>query len=79
MKTKITIIISIILLASCNKPDSVPTVDDVNNIMVDGNKMTPSQFMEKYCYGKTDNETCLKVSQVHKKNFLNNKSLPKGW
>jgi len=57
----------------------VPTVDDVNNIMVDGQKMTPSQFMEKYCYGKTDNETCLKVSQAHKKNFLNNKSLPKGW
>ena len=79
MKTKIQIILSVILLASCNKPDSVPTVDDVNNIIVDGQKMTPSQFMEKYCYGKTDNETCLKVSQVHKKNFLNNKSLPKGW
>ena len=79
MKTKIQIILSVILLASCNKPDSVPNVDDVNNIIVDGQKMTPSQFMEKYCYGKTDNETCLKVSQVHKKNFLNNKSLPKGW
>ncbi len=79
MKTKIQIILSVILLASCDKPDSVPTVDDVNNIMVDDNKMTPSQFMEKYCYGKTDNETCLKVSKAHKKNFLNNKSLPKGW
>ena len=79
MFKKTIIVFCLILLAACNKPDSVPNVDDVNNIIVDGQTMTPSQFMEKYCYGKTDNETCLKVSQAHKKNFLNNKTLPKGW
>ncbi len=79
MFKKTITVLFLMILASCNKPDSVPNVGDVNNIIVDGQKMTPSQFMEKYCYGKTDNETCLKVSQVHKKNFLNNKSLPKGW
>lgn len=60
MKFKIyAAIISILALSACN--DNVPTVDDPNNIVVDGKKMKQAEFLDRYCAGKSDNETCMKV------------------
>jgi hypothetical protein len=40
-------------------PDPVPEKISVNDQM-----LTQQQFLEKYCAGKTSNETCVKVSRA---------------
>lgn len=52
----------IALLAACS--DGVPKIDDPHNVIVDGQKMTQAAFLEKYCIGKGNNETCLKVDHA---------------
>jgi hypothetical protein len=49
-----------ICLSAC-KDDSVPYVEDPKNVVVDGKPMEQRAFIEKYCIGKPQNETCLKV------------------
>lgn len=49
-------------LSGCGS--SVPKVDDPHNIVVDGKPMTQGEFVEKYCSGKTDEETCVKVRRA---------------
>ncbi|MDR3221133.1 MAG: hypothetical protein LBU46_03860 [Candidatus Accumulibacter sp.] len=54
-----------LVLSACS--DGVPKVDDVKNIVVDGQKMKASEFYEKYCFAKEGSanestiETCHKV------------------
>jgi hypothetical protein len=52
-------------LQACSKNDvdvdGVPNVPDTKNIVVDGQRMTPSEFRDKYCQRKTMNETCQAV------------------
>jgi len=50
-------------LVAC-KVDSVPHVEDPNNVVVNGEPMTQRAFIEKYCIGKPQNETCIKVQNA---------------
>jgi hypothetical protein len=50
------------LLSACG--DSVPHVSDPENIIVDGQKMTQRDFVEKYCAAKTDEESCVLVRRA---------------
>lgn len=52
-----------IFLSAC-KDNSVPYVDDPKNVVVDGKPMEQRAFIEKYCIGKPDNETCIKVQNA---------------
>lgn len=52
-----------ICLFACTD-DSVPHVEDPKNVVVNGEPMTHRVFIEKYCIGKPDNETCIKVQNA---------------
>ena len=52
-----------ICLAAC-KDHSVPFVEDPKNVVVDGRPMEQRVFIEKYCIGKPNNETCIKVQNA---------------
>jgi hypothetical protein len=41
--------------------DNVPSVQDPHNIIISGTPMTQQAFLEKYCAGKAQHETCSKV------------------
>jgi len=46
---------TVFMLASPSKPDDgsiVPEFDDVKNIVINGEKMSASEFAEKYCWNK---------------------------
>ncbi len=63
------------LITGCNNnadSDGVPKIDP-NNIIVDGEKMTESDFIQKYCLGKRENKTCWEVLQVSRKKSRNGK------
>ena len=57
-------VVCLSILSACGNNsapnDGVPNVDP-KNIVVDGNTMTPTEFAQKYCIGKDQNETCAKV------------------
>jgi hypothetical protein len=55
-------LIVVAVLSGCSDP--VPQVADPHNIVVSGQPMTQQEFLLKFCSGKVDNETCLKVSQA---------------
>lgn len=61
---------SIVVAAACGmlllacKDNSVPYVDDPKNVVVDGKPMEQRAFIEKYCIGKPNNETCIKVQNA---------------
>jgi hypothetical protein len=50
-------------LSAC-KDNSVPYVEDPKNVVVDGKPMEQRAFIEKYCIGKPNNETCIKVQNA---------------
>lgn len=50
-------------LAACSS-DDVPKVEDPHNVIVDGQKMTQADFLQKYCVGKELNETCAEVKNA---------------
>lgn len=56
--------IAVLLVGCAPEPDPVPPVDDPRNIVVDGQPMTPREFVEKYCADKTGHETCVKVRRA---------------
>lgn len=60
--TFITFFIFTTFLVGCG--DSVPKVDDPHNIVINGEKMTQSDFLKKYCQVKRADETCIKVRQA---------------
>lgn len=51
------------LMSACTR-DPVPPISDPENIVIDGQRMTKVEFMNKYCQGKTDHETCNMVGQA---------------
>jgi hypothetical protein len=69
MKLKLSVaIVCLSLLSACGSgsdKDGVPTVSDYENIVVDGKPMKHEEFLNKYCVGKANNETCLRVSHAH--------------
>jgi len=54
-----------LFLSACGS--NVPEVDDPDNIVIDGEKLTKAQFLERFCAGKSDNETCMKILQANRK------------
>jgi hypothetical protein len=52
-----------VMLSACEF-DSVPHVQDPNNVVVNGKPMTQRAFIEKYCIGKPMNETCIKIQNA---------------
>ena len=57
-----------VIACACDK--GVPHVDDPNNIVINGEKMSATAFMEKYCIGKDVDSTCSKVLDAAIRNFL---------
>lgn len=49
-------------LAACSK--GVPTVSNVDNIVVDGKTLTKKEFIDTYCAGQTGNTTCISVGNA---------------
>lgn len=63
MKKILTAILLTGFLAACSN-DDVPNVEDPHNVVVDGQKITQADFLQKYCVGKELNETCTKVKNA---------------
>ncbi|SEO52644.1 hypothetical protein SAMN05216404_1353 [Nitrosospira multiformis] len=57
-----------IFVLACER--EVPHVDDSNNIVVNGEKMSQDAFLEKYCIGKEKNPTCSKVLDAAAQNLI---------
>jgi len=60
----------------------VPTIIDVNNIIIEGIKMTKIEFFQKFCAGtvrgQKENETCAKVRISMATDSIRG-ATPKGW
>lgn len=69
-----------LILTSCSNAD-VPTINDLNNIIVDGKKMTKTEYFQKYCASKPEkqgNDTCEKV-RISMLSDSFHGQMPKGW
>jgi hypothetical protein len=62
------------VLGGCADP--VPNVADPHNVVVNGQSMTQQAFLETFCPGKKDNETCLKVQQAMAQDSVRGKEAP---
>jgi hypothetical protein len=58
----LALLLGLLGLAACSK--GVPTVSDVDNIVVDGKKLTKQEFIDIYCAGQTGNTTCISVGNA---------------
>jgi uncharacterized protein YcfL len=63
MKTFTVVVVLGLCLSAC-RDNSVPYVEDPKNVVVDGKAMTHRAFIEEYCIGKPNNETCIKVQNA---------------
>jgi hypothetical protein len=63
MKTIVFAAVLGLCLSAC-QDNSVPSVEDPKNVVVNGEPMTHRAFIEKYCIGKPNNETCIKVQNA---------------
>lgn len=64
-------------LSACD--DGVPAVADPHNPTdASGKHITSTEFLKKYCAGKSHNETCVKVENAANLDARGTK-LPKGW
>lgn len=61
------------LLAGCDDKDAVPVINDVENIVVDGSRLTPRQFLDRFCIQRTDHPTCAAVALQSQKDSLKRK------
>jgi hypothetical protein len=57
-----------VFVLACER--EVPYVDDPNNIVVDGEEMSQTDFISKYCIGKENGLTCSKVLDAAAKNLI---------
>lgn len=64
------------LVAACG--EKVPTIEDAHAPVVDGVKMSPYAFIEKYCAGEAANKTCVQVQRAMGQDATKG-ALPKGW
>ena len=75
-KSLLLSVLPVVVLAACG--DGVPKVDDPHKIVVDGNPISQKDFMNRYCTGKTNNQTCYAVSKALSQDATKGK-LPSGW
>jgi hypothetical protein len=73
MKTFVLAAVFGICLAAC-KDNSVPYVGDPKNVVVDGKPMEQGAFIEKYCIGKPNNETCIRVQNARSASDVRSKT-----
>ncbi|SEO49833.1 hypothetical protein SAMN05216404_12810 [Nitrosospira multiformis] len=64
-----------IFVLACER--EVPHVDDPNNIVVNGERMSQDAFLEKYCIGKEKNPTCSKVLDAATQNLIDRARAPR--
>jgi hypothetical protein len=80
---KFFVVIIGITISACSEADNVPTIKDMNNIVVDGVKMTKVEFFQKYCSGlvrgQKENETCAKVKLSVDTDFIKGTGQKDGW
>lgn len=62
-----------VCLCACTD-NSVPYVKDPDNVVVDGVPMTQDAFIDKYCVGKFNNETCIRVQNARSASFARSKT-----
>ena len=63
------------IACACDK--EVPQVDDPNNIVINGEKMSGTAFLEKYCIEKEGDSICSKVLEAATKDFLDRARVPR--
>ena len=61
-------LLSGIVVLACGQ--EVPSVDDPHNIVVNGEKMSQADFLDKYCIGKENHPTCSKVLDAATRNMM---------
>lgn len=64
------------LFVACS--DGVPTVQDPHSPVVNGQTMSPKDFLNTYCAGKSENATCESIRNAMAKDATKG-ALPKGW
>ena len=57
-----------IFVLACER--EVPHVDDLDNIVVDGEEISQTDFINKYCSGKENSPTCSKVLDAAAKSLI---------
>jgi len=73
----LVVLAAAVLLSACS--DGVPHVEDPHHpVDADGNPIKGSEFLMKYCAGKSHNETCAKVATAVSADSSKGK-MPKGW
>lgn len=77
MKNPLFLLVALVsVLTGCG--DDVPKVENPHKVVVNGQPMSQKDFLTKYCLGKSNHETCLKVSQAMSLDSGKG-GLPKGW
>lgn len=61
-------LLSGIFVLACER--EMPHVDDPDHIVVDGEEMSHTEFINKYCVGKEKGLTCSKVLDAAAKDFI---------
>lgn len=83
-------LLAVFLVVACSSSvdeDGVPIgvelkeTNKIKEVLIDGNKISTRDFLDKYCQGKGLNATCNKVAQAAQINSLriNSNSMPKSW
>ncbi|ODT64557.1 MAG: hypothetical protein ABS69_20275 [Nitrosomonadales bacterium SCN 54-20] len=61
-------LLSGIFVLACER--EMPSIDDADNIVVDGEEMSQTDFINKYCIGKEKSLTCSKVLDAAAKSLI---------
>lgn len=62
IKRLVGVLAPVLLIAACS--DGVPHVEDPHNIVINSQKMTQTEFLNEFCVGKSQSETCAAVLQA---------------
>ena len=68
-------------LAGCNNDESAPNVSDVKNIVVDGNKYTPKEYLDAFCQKKdsSSDPNCIRVDKQRIADMSGIKKVKPAW
>lgn len=73
-KCAMALLMGLLGLAACSK--GVPTVSNIDNIVVDGKTLTKKEFIDTYCAGQTGNTTCISVGNALSQEEAKNTTTP---